>query len=236
MSAFAQLIGNDMRTLYRSGDVWVSLAVFGLMLLVAMQASRLDFVGYENFIAAIILFDVVLSPLMLVGLMVLLERGEGGFAVLCVSPVPTLAYLVARVLTVSLISLAEMLVLVLAVYDADLSPLALTAGLAGAASLSALFGFVVIAYFDDLYAFLLPMIGAIMLLGVPGYGVLLGIAPEWLVWHPTAGALALIESAFKLDAAQGLLTASGSLAAWILVAGTAAFLAIRRMRARIGGA
>lgn len=236
MSAFAQLVGHDMRTLYRSGYVWVSLLVFGLMLLVAMQASRLDFAGYERFIAAIILFDVVLSPLMLVGLMVLLERGEGAFAVLCVSPVPTLAYLTARVLTVSLISLAEMLVLVLAVYDAALSPLTLTVGLAGAASLSALFGFVVIAYFDDLYAFLLPMIGAIMFLGVPGYGVLLGIAPEWLVWHPTAGALALIEMAFKLDAAQGLATASASIGAWILVAVTFACLAIRRMQARIGGA
>jgi len=236
MSALPQLVGNDMRTLYRSGYVWVSLAVFGLMLLVAMQASRLDFVGFENFIAAIILFDVVLSPLMLVGLMVLLERGEGAFAVLCVSPAPTLAYLIARVLTVSLISLAQMLVLVLAVYDAGLSPLALAAGLAGAASLSALFGFVVIAYFDDLYAFLLPMIGVIMLLGAPGYGVLLGIAPEWLVWHPTAGALALIEMAFNLDAVQGLATAIVSMAAWILAAATLAYLSIGRMRARIGGA
>ncbi len=236
MSAFAQLVGNDMRTLYRSGYVWVSLAVFGLMLLVAMQASRLDFAGYERFIAAIILFDVVLSPLMLVGLMVLLERGEGSFAVLCVSPVPTMAYLVARVLTVSLISLAEMLVLVLAVYDAALSPLALTAGLAGAASLSALFGLVVIAYFDDLYAFLLPMIGAIMLLGVPGYGVLLGIAPDWLLWHPTAGALALIEMAFSLDAVQGPATAIASMVAWILATATFAHLSIGRMRARIGGA
>lgn len=113
MSAFIQLVGNDMRTLYRSGYVWVSLAVFGLMLLLALQISRLDFAGYEKFIAAIILFDVVLSPLMLVGLMVLLERGEGAFAVLCVSPAPTPAYVAARILTVSLISLAQTLVIVL---------------------------------------------------------------------------------------------------------------------------
>lgn len=236
MSALAQLAGNDLRTLYRSGYLWVSLAVFGLMLVVALQASRLDFAGYERFIAAVILFDVVLSPLMLVGLMVLLERGEGAFAVLCVSPVPTPAYIVARVLTVSLISLAQTLVIVLVVYDGALSPLALTAGLAGAASLSALFGFVIIAYFDDLYAYLFPMIGAIMALGVPGYGVLLGIAPEWLSWHPTAGALVLIETAFSLDAPQGPARASASLAAWILAAGGLAYLAVRRMRARIGGA
>lgn len=236
MSAFAQLVGNDMRTLYRSGYVWVSLAVFGLMLLVALQASRLDFAGYEAFIAAIILFDVVLSPLMLVGLMVLLERGEGAFAVLCVSPVSTSAYMAARVVTVSLISLAQTLVLVLAVYDGALSPPALTAGLAGAASLSALFGFVVVAYFDDLYAYLLPMIVAIMALGAPGYGVLLGIAPQWLAWHPTAGALALIETAFNLDASHALAGTGASSAAWILAAASLAYLAVRRMQARIGGA
>lgn len=236
MSAFAQLAGNDLRTLYRSGYIWVSLAVFGLMLLVALQASRLDFAGYEAFIAAVILFDVVLSPLMLVGLMVLLERGEGAFAVMCVSPVPMPAYIAARVLTVSLISLAQTLVIVLVVYDGTFSPVALIAGLAGAASLSALFGFVVIAYFDDLYAYLFPMIGAIMALGVPGYGVLLGIAPEWLSWHPTAGALALIEATFSPNGLQEPVTASASLAGWILAAGSLAYLAVRRMRTRIGGA
>jgi len=235
MSAFVHLLGNDLRMLYRSGYVWVSLAVFALMLLVAMQAARLDFAGYESFIAAIILFDVVLSPLMLVGLMVLLERGEGAFAVMCVSPAPATAYMTARVLTVSLISLAQMLVLVLTVYDGALSPLALTAGLAAAACMSALFGFVLVAFFDDLYAFLLPMIGAIMLLGAPGYAVLLGIAPAWLIWHPTAGSLALIELAFVLNAAQGLVTAIASSLLWAAAAATLAYMAIRRMQARIGG-
>ncbi len=235
MSAFPHLLRNDVRMLYRSGYIWVSLAVFALMLLVAMQAARLDFAGYENFIAAIILFDVVLSPLMLVGLMVLLERGEGAFAVLCVSPAPTLAYMAARVLAVSLISLAQTLMLVLIVYDAALSPLALTAGLAGAACMSGLFGFVLIAFFDDLYSFLLPMIGAIMLLGMPGYAVLLGIAPDWLAWHPTAGALALIESAFDPDAARRLVTAGASTVLWAAAAATLAYIAVRRMKARLGG-
>ncbi len=142
----------------------------------------------------------------------------------------------ARVLTVSLISLAQMLVLVLAVYDGALSPLALTAGLASAAFMSALFGFVLIAFYDDLYAFLLPMIGAIMLLGAPGYAVLLGIAPAWLVWHPTASALALIEIAFDLDSAEGLVTSSVSAVLWTVAAATLAYMAILRKQARVGGA
>ncbi len=235
MRGFAPLAGNDIRTLYRSGYIWVSLAVFGLMLLIAMQASRLDFAGYESFMAAIILFDAVLSPLMLVGLMVLLERGEGAFAMLWVSPLSPRAYLAARVVTVGLLSLMQTLLLVLLVYDAPMWRLALAGGLFSAAGLSALFGFVVIAWFDDLYAFLLPMIGAIMALSAPGYGVLLGIDPLWFVWHPTAGPLALIEIAFNLDATQSLAMAIASTAAWLAAAGVLAYAAIVRMRARIGG-
>ncbi|MDZ4308081.1 ABC transporter permease [Allopontixanthobacter sp.] len=235
MTAFAHLVQNDVRTLYRTGYVWVSIAVFALMLLIAMQASNLDFAGYEQFVAAIILFDAALSPVMLVGLMVLLERSEGAFAALSVSPMPTWAYLAARVLVVSLFSLAQMLLLVLAVYDASYSPTALTAGLAGAACISGLFGFLLVSFFDDLYAFLLPMIGAIMLLGVPGYAVLLGIPQKWLFWHPTSGPMALIEKAFALDARQGLFTAVATTLVWAAVAAILAHLAIGRMQARIGG-
>lgn len=234
MTVFVHLVQNDMRTFYRSGYVWVSVFVFALMLLIAMQASQIDFAGYENFIAAIILFDVVLSPVMLVGLMVLLERSEGAFAALSVSPMPTSAYLSARVMTVSLFSLAQMLLLVLAVYDARFSPIALIAGLAGAACISSLFGFLLVSFFDDLYAFLLPMIGTIMLLGVPGYAVLLGIPQKWLLWHPTSGPMALIEQAFDLDTQQGLFTAGTSTLVWVAVAAILAHIAIGRMQARIG--
>lgn len=235
MSAFIHFVGNDIRSLYRSGYIWASVAVFALMLLVAVQASRLDFAGYEDFIAAIILFDVVLSPVILVGLMVLLERGEGAFAVLCVSPAPSWAYVAARVVTVGVIALAEMLVLVLAVYDAALSPVLLAGGLAGAACVSALLGFVVVAFFDDLYAFILPMVATILLLGAPGYAVLLGIAPAWLIWHPTAGALALIETAFEPGAAQRQVSAIVSIGLWTATAAALAYMAVRRMQSRIGG-
>ena len=127
------------------------------------------------------------------------------------------------------------LVLVLAVYDAALSPVLLAGGLAGAACVSALLGFVVVAFFDDLYAFILPMIGTILLLGAPGYAVLLGIAPAWLVWHPTAGSLALIQAAFEPGAAQHQASAIVSIGLWTATAAALAYMAVRRMRSRIGG-
>ncbi|OQW60447.1 MAG: hypothetical protein A4S17_00720 [Proteobacteria bacterium HN_bin10] len=236
MRPFVHLLINDIRVLYRTGYIWASIAVFALMLLVAVQASHLDFAGYERFVAAIILFDVVLSPVMLVGLLVLLERDEGGLAILSVSPAPQHAYIAARVLVVSLIALAEMFILVLAVYDGVLSPLQLASGLAAAACISALLGFLLVGFFDNLYAFMLPMIATILMLGAPGYGVLLGIDPAMLAWHPTAGALALIEGAFAGEAnyrfAQPILTTL----LWIVIGSVTAHWAVRRMQAQIGGA
>lgn len=236
MRPFVHLLVNDIRVLYRTGYIWASLAVFALMLLAALQASHLDFAGYERFVAAIILFDVVLSPVMLVGLLVLLERGEGGLAILSVSPAPQYAYIAARALVVSLIALAEMFVLVLAVYDGVLSPLQLASGLSGAACISALLGFLLVAFFDDLYAFMLPMIATILMLGVPGYGVLLGLDPSMLAWHPTAGALALIEGAFAVEANRSLAQPILTTLLWLAIAAVAAFWAVGRMQARIGGA
>lgn len=236
MKAVIHLFGNDARLLYRSGYIWASVAVFALLLLAALQAQRLDFAGYEDFIAAIILFDIVLSPVMLVGLMVLLERGEGAFAVLSVSPAPAGAYISARVLLVSLIAMAEMFVLVLTVYDAPLSPLLLALGLAGAAAVAALLGFAIVAFYDDLYAFILPMIAAIMLLGAPGYGVWFGLDPGWLAWHPTAASLALIEAAFAPGFGAAQVYAVLGVLLWIAASAVLAYWAVRRMRARIGGA
>lgn len=60
------LAGNDLRVLYRTGYLWATLAVFALLLLIATQVSRLDLAGYADVVAAIILFGVVLTPVMII--------------------------------------------------------------------------------------------------------------------------------------------------------------------------
>ena len=235
MSAFARFVCADARMLLRSGYIWANLVVFGLMLLVAFQASHLDFAGYQNFIAAIALFNVVLTPVMLVGLMVLVERGEGSATVLCVCPAPLSVYMAARTTIVVGISLAEVLVLVAAVYDAAFSPIVLTVGLGLAAGMAALAGFILTAFFEDIYAFILPMIVTVLVLGAPGYAVLLNADPAVLVWHPTAGALALIEAGFTPGARFHSL-ALASAVVWCPIAIMLAYKAMRRLQMRLGGA
>ncbi|MEZ5955728.1 MAG: hypothetical protein R3C27_00745 [Hyphomonadaceae bacterium] len=236
MKHLLALAHNDFRVLYRTGYLWATLAVFALLLLIATQVSRLDLAGYADFVAAIILFDVVLTPVMIIGLMVLLERGEGSFIALTVTPLRRQSYVLARTATISLVSIAEMLLLVLIAYDGALAPASLVAGLLGVGAIASLFAFLAVAPFNTLYSFVLPMIGWIFFLGMPGYGVLLGWDPLWLAWHPTVPAMTLLKGAFTpLPLAEALYGAAGAIF-WLGLGAITANRAVRHMQLRaVGG-
>jgi hypothetical protein len=227
MKHLLALAGNDLRVLYRTGYLWATLAVFALLLLIATQISRLDLAGYADFVAAIILFDVVLTPVMIIGLMVLLERGEGSFMALAATPMRRWSYFVARTVTISLISVTEMLLLALIAYDGALAPVLLVVGLLGVGAIASLFAFLAVAPFNALYSFVLPMIGWIFFLGMPGYGVLLGWNPTWLAWHPTAPSMILLTGAFT---PLSLANISYGLAGTVVWSGLGALIASRAVR------
>lgn len=236
MKHFLALAGNDLRVLYRTGYLWATLAVFALLLLIATQVSRLDLAGYADFVAAIILFDVVLTPVLVIGLMILLERGEGSFVALAATPLQRGIYVAARAVTVSLVSIMEMLLLVLIAYDGAMSPALLVVGLLGIAAIASLFAFVAVSPFNALYSFVLPMIGWILFLGMPGYGVLLGWNPLWLAWHPTAPSMALLAGAFAPASLGGIAYGLAGTAAWLGLGAAIASRAVRHMQLQaVGG-
>lgn len=236
MSHFITLAANDLRILYRTGYLWATLAVFALLLLVATQIARLDLAGYANFVAAIILFDVVLTPVLVIGLMMLLERGEGSFVALAATPLRRGTYVAARAVTVSLISIMEMLLLTVIAYDGAFSPALLLSGLLGTAAIASLIAFVAVAPFNALYSFVLPMIGWILFLGLPGYGVLLGWNPLWLAWHPTAPAMALLAGAFAPVTLGTVIYGIAGAVIWLGITAAIATRAVRHMQQRaVGG-
>ncbi|MFN3462489.1 MAG: hypothetical protein ACK4X1_00305 [Terricaulis sp.] len=236
MRHFLVLAANDLRILYRTGYLWATVAIFALLLLIASQVSRLDFAGFADLVAAIILFDVVLAPVLVIGLMILLERGQGSFVALAATPLRMSIYVAARVTVIGLVSILEMLLLVLIAYDGILSPAFLVAGLLGVAGITSLIAFVAVAPFDALYSFVLPMIGWILLLGLPGYGVLLGWNPLWLAWHPTAPSMALLAGAFSPLSVGGAAYGVVGTIIWLGLGSLVAMRAVRGMQLRtVGG-
>lgn len=235
MTDFLTLARNDLHILWRTGYVWATIVIFALLLLVVSQVSRLEFAGFAELVAAIILFDTVLSPVLVIGLMMLLERGEGSFIALAVTPVSRWAYVAARTATVSVICASQMLLLVLITYDGALSPALLLAGLLGVAAIASLLAFVAVAPFDGLYPFMLPMTGWIFFLGAPGYGVLIGWDPIWLEWHPTAAPMVLLEGGFAALSSGRLAYGAVGTMAWLVFGAVLAERALRRMQLRAAG-
>ena len=235
MTHFIALTWTDLRVLYRTGYVWATVAMFVIVLVFALQVRRLEFAGFADVVTAIILLDVVALPVLLVGLMVLLERGEGALLGLAATPLSPWTYLAARVTTVSVICSAEMLFIALLAYDGALRPDLLVVGLLSVASVASLTGFCAVAPVTGLYAFILPMMACVLFLGAPAYAVLAGWSPLWFAWHPTAPGLTLLESAFTTVPRVRLAYAAVGAVLWLALGGWLAALALRGMRARAAG-
>jgi len=102
----AACIGNDFRLQYRNGFylAYVFVTVFYALFLRALpQDIR------QLFLPVFIFNDPALAGLFFVGGMVLLEKGDGVFSALSVTPVSTRVYLLSKVLTLTALSVASSL-------------------------------------------------------------------------------------------------------------------------------
>lgn len=235
MTHLAAVASADLRTLHRTGYLWATVAIFAVLLALALQVSELDFEAFADILAAIIVFDSVTAPVLLVGLMLLLERGDGCLAALAATPLRPRALLAGRTLTVATVCAAQMLLLVLIAYDGPTAPALLVGGLLGLAAIATLLGVVIVAPFRTLYGFVPPMAGWAAALGAPGYGALLGWDPAWLAWHPAAPSMALIEAAFAPSSAGRIVYGVAGSAAWLALSGWLAGRALRAMQRRAAG-
>lgn len=229
------LAWTDVRVLYRTGYIWVTVAIFLVLLALALQVWRLDFEGAADVVAAVILTDVVATPALLVALMLLLERDDGCLVSLAVTPVKLRTFLTTRTVIVSVVCAAEMFFLVLIAYDGARSMALLGAGLLGAAAVAALGGVIIVAPFKSLQPFVLPMVGWIFALSAPAYGVFLGWDPLWLAWHPTAPAMALISAAFEPKGLGSIAYGFVGTAVWLGLASLLAARALKWMQLRAAG-
>ena len=225
----------DIVMLYRTGYAQAVAVVFALLLILLLQISTLDFAGFADLIAAIILVDQTVSCLMLTGLMILLERGEGVVTALATTPMSRAAYIASKTIAVGSICAIQTILLALIAYDGNLSIGFLFGGLLAMAAILTLFAFVAVAPFDTLFRFLLPMIGWAFFLALPAYGTLFGWRPLLMEAHPMSPPMTLLEAAFtELPSSRVLYAISGTMV-WITIAGLSAFAALGMIRARAAG-
>ena len=176
-------------------NVYLIIAVAALGLAFALRAlftpGQLHF-----FMPLVALSGVGITALMLVGVLLMLERGEGTLEVVLVSPLRPAEYLASKILTVTALALVEAALLVGVSYGLGLSVPWLALAVLLRAGLVAAVGVVVGVRCRSITHFLLPVVAATLVLDLPVIWYLeFWPSPLFYLW-PTMPSLLLAKAAF----------------------------------------
>lgn len=235
MRRLAAALRREVTVQYRSHFYWVSLALVAFWIAVLSQFEVTGFAGAELLVAALAMVNLLSTTFMFVAGLVLLERVEGSFAALAVTPLQPWQSLAVKVLTLSLLAAAETLAIVLVATrgGADLAPL--VAGLVLAGATLTCFGVVAVARYDSLNRFFVPSLVWMVVLTLPIFALFLPVLKPALIVHPLTPGLTLILSGLSETSGTALLTGGAGAVVWLAVAGVWGQSAFRRMGLRDAG-
>lgn len=193
MYRFSVTLQRDIQLQARNG--FYAAAGF-VVLSMALLLSQVPTAGLEWLLPPLLLNNLFINCFYFVAGLLLLERAEGSLLARAVSPLRANEYLAARVCSLTLMALAESLVLVLLYDGPPRHWLLLLAGLASASLVLILAGIVLIARYHSINEFLMPSLAIVLLLGAP----LLAAFARWqhplLYLHPLQPPLLLTQAAF----------------------------------------
>ncbi|HEV2147612.1 MAG TPA: hypothetical protein VGR37_09445 [Longimicrobiaceae bacterium] len=225
MSRLLTAVRCDARLQLRNGFYHAAgfvVLVWGVLL---YRARGLD---WAPLLPAVVVGNLVLSTFYFVGGLVLLEKGERTLEALVVSPLRPGEYLGSKVLTLTALAVLENLLIVLLLRGSRFALVPFVAGMALAAVLLVLAGFIAVARYDSINEYILPSVpyAAVAILPLlPYFGV--GAGP-WVYAHPVHAALVVIGAAFQPVGGWELAYGVVYSAAWAGVLGVAARRAFRR--------
>ncbi|PMP78637.1 MAG: ABC transporter permease [Roseiflexus castenholzii] len=183
----------DIVRQYRNGFYFVSVFVAALTALVLRQFDAVD---WSIWWPPILLENLVINAFYFMAGIVLLEKGEGTLEAQIITPLRDYEYLLAKVISLFVLSALESLALILIVSGPAFNWLWMLLGIAGFVAMYAFYGFFVVSRYDSITEFLLP--SALWTLGfsLP----LLAYFDLWQHWslflHPLQAPLLLIHAAY----------------------------------------
>ncbi|MFL5733533.1 MAG: ABC transporter permease [Chloroflexia bacterium] len=214
----------DMRLQFRNGFYYATAFVTAIYALALSQVS-----GGQIGLNIAALFPVFVLDSMLVGTFyfvagqVLLEKGEETLQAQVVSPLRPWEYLASKVVTLTLLTVVQYLVLLGVFQGFSLAPgtLFFIAGLALASTMYVLVGFISVARYTSVTDYLIPSIlytgfmllplGLYVLSGLNGWGFLAYVA----YLHPMEAPLQLLRAGFEEIAAWQVVYGLAYSVVWI---------------------
>ncbi len=143
----------DVRLQHRNGFYY---AVAVVLALFAILISQIPEVDWSPWLAPLLLSNLVMVSFFFIGGLVLLEKGEGTLEVQVVTPLRVGEYLGAKIGTLGVLSLVENLILVVLVSGLQHRFGLLILGIACASVIYTLIGFIAVARYDSINAYLMP--------------------------------------------------------------------------------
>jgi fluoroquinolone transport system permease protein len=226
MNRLVATVATDMRMQFRNGFYFATLlvVVFSVLLLrwLPVEAAVL-------ILPVVILENVLVNTFYFVSGLLLLERVEGTFVAQSVTPLRTDEYLASKLVTLTVLSLVESVLIAVAVFGIDSRLLTVALGIGISAVLFCLVGVALVVRYDSINEFLMPSVLYTFLLTLPIFGVFGVGQPSWYLPHPIQGALSLMQ----IDAStttRGLVYAVGYPLLWTVPAYVWSRRVLRRAR------
>lgn len=178
----------DMRLQFRNGFYYAAAFIAVIMTIVLWQLPQAEL---PTILPVFVLGNMTHRHVLLHGRAGAAGKGDGVLEGLILTPLRQSEYLVAKLVSLTLLTLVENVGIVTAVYGLNYNLLLLVLGVGLMASFNVLFGFIAVARYDSINSFLLPSILLTMTLTVPllDYLRLLAVAagvPASGAGNPTA--------------------------------------------------
>jgi fluoroquinolone transport system permease protein len=162
--------------------------------------------------------NLVITTFYFMAALVLLERNEGTFTALVVSPLRDVEYLLSKSISLSILALLETLIVVVVIFGINASWLPLLFGSLLFGVFYSLVGFISVSRYGAINEFLIPSAGIVTLMFVPLAGYFKLVDPMVFILHPVQPFIVLLQSAYtQMDVWQVAYAYLGSVA-WTVLA------------------
>lgn len=184
----------DIQLQFRNGFYYASAFVATFTVLILGLFPNTNW----RFILPVILFEnLLINTFYFISALVLLEKTEGTLEGLIVSPLRKWEYLASKVISLTVLSILESLIVTLIIFRASLNWPIFIIGVIILCAMFALAGFIFVARYDSINTFLFPSIALTTLLSLPIIDALALWKTPLMLLHPFQAPLLLITAGFQ---------------------------------------
>ncbi len=205
-------IKKDIVLQVRYGFYYATLfvAVIYIAILRQIPYESLDYV-----LPYLMISNLMITAYFFVAGLILFEKNEGTLEALVVTPVRSAEFLIAKIVSLSVLCSAEGFLLVMASFGINFNVLEFSIGLLLLAATMILLGFIVIARYESINEFILPAVVFALPLSLPLVEYF-GLWRSWLFdLHPVQFPLQLMRHSLDAQASQPTLLAAMAAVIWI---------------------